>query len=144
MFKKTIALVVLITTGCYTVEPLMTATPPAGTDLVLTLTDKGSTDMAAVVGPRSSGISGKYLGETADSLYLSVSAVAQQNGNEQFWQGERIAVPRSAVATMRERKLSVAKSALAVGAVVAALAGISAVIVNGNSGSHSTTVVKGQ
>jgi hypothetical protein len=142
--KKTIAFLVLITTGCYTVLPITSSPPPAGTDLVLTLTDQGSSAMAAVIGPKSSGISGKYLGESSDSLYLGVSAVSQQDGNEQFWKGERVGVPRSAIATMRERKISMAKSALVAGAVVAALIGVSAAVSNGGAGSHSGTTVKGQ
>lgn len=143
-FKKTIAVIVLVTTGCYTAIPLASSPPPLGTDLVITLTDQGGPQLAAVLGPRVTGLSGKYLGESGDSLYLGVSTVALQNGNEQFWNGERVGVPKSLVAMTRERKVSVVKSALVVGALIAVLGAITAVVSSGNAGTKSTPPPKGQ
>ena len=143
-FRKFTAFVVLIANACYTAVPLATDRPPQGTVLIVSLTDAGSAQMASVLGPKSVGLSGKYLGESGDSLVLGVSSVMQQSGNETFWQGERIAVPHSIIATVRERKASVAKSALIVGALVAVLVGITSVVSSGTPGQQGSPPPKGQ
>jgi len=143
-FRKSVAVLVLIANACYTAVPLTTDHPPAGTELIITLTDAGGPQLASVLGPKSTGLMGKYLGESGDTLFLGVSAVAQQGGNEQFWQGERIGVPRPIIATIRQRKASPAKSALLVGALVAVLVGISAAVSSGSPGQHGTPPPKGQ
>lgn len=143
-FRKSIAIGVLVTNACYTTVPLTTEHPIAGTELVVTLTDLGGPQMASVLGPKVTGLSGKFLSETGDSLYLGVATVMQTGGNEQFWQGERVGIPRSIIATLRERKGSTAKSALLVGAVVAVLASITALVSSGNPGTGSTPPPKGQ
>ncbi|MDQ6716787.1 MAG: hypothetical protein M3Z17_00400 [Gemmatimonadota bacterium] len=143
-FRKFTALVVLVANACYTAVPLTTERPPQGTVLIVSLTDAGSAQMASVLGPKSSGLSGKYLGESGDSLLLGVASVLQQSGNESFWQGERVGVPHSLIATLRERKASVTKSALIVGALVAVLVGITSVVSSGNPGQQGSPTPKGQ
>ncbi len=133
-FRKFTAFAILIANACYTAVPLTTDRPPQGTVLIVSLTDTGSAQMASVLGPKSVGLSGKYLGESGDSLLLGVASVTQQSGNEAFWQGERVGVPHSIIATVRERKASTAKSALIVGALVAVLVGITSLVSSGNPG----------
>jgi hypothetical protein len=135
---------VLVANACYTAVPLTTQDPPRGTDLIATLTDAGAIQMASVLGPKSTGVTGKYLGQSGDSVFLGVSAVLQQNGNEVFWQGERVGVPRSIIATLRERKASTAKSALIVGALVAVLVGITSIVSSGSAGNQGSPPPKGQ
>ena len=142
--RKSVAICVLVTTACYTTVPLATEHPVTGSELVVTLTDAGAQQMASVLGPKVTGLSGKFLGESGDSLYLGVSSVSQASGNETFWQGERVGVPRPIIATLRERKASTMKSALLVGAVVAVLASITALVSSGSPGNNSTPPPKGQ
>lgn len=134
-YRKTIAVITLATTGaCYTSRPLESFPPPVGNDLIATLTDTGSAEMASVVGPRVTGISGRYLGLAGDSLLLSVKTVIKRDGNEEFWRGEQVGIPRSNVATLSRRQFSQLRSGLIVGGLVAALVGITSAVISANGG----------
>lgn len=134
-YRKTIAVITLATTGaCYTSRPLESFPPPVGNDLIATLTDTGSAEMASVVGPRVTGISGRYLGLAGDSLLLSVKTVIKRDGNEEFWRGEQVGIPRSNVATLSRRQFSQLRSALIVGGLVAALVGLTSAVISANGG----------
>jgi hypothetical protein len=135
-YRRTIATIALATTGaCYTSLPVESFPPPVGNDLVATLTDAGSAEMASVVGPRVTGISGRYLGLAGDSLLLSVKTVIKRDGNEEFWRGEQVGIPRSIVATLSRRQFSQVKSGLIVGGVIAALIGVTSAVISANGGS---------
>lgn len=137
-FRKLVAVITLSATmACYTGVPLDSFPPPQGTDLTLVLTDAGARDLAAVVGPKVTGIQGRYLKQSGDSLYLGISAITQQGGNEQYWEGERVGVPRLSIATIRERQLSVGKSVLITLGVLAVLVGIRSIAALGNPGSNT-------
>jgi len=106
-----------------------------GNDLVAMLTDSGASEMASVVGPRVRGLTGRYLGLEGDTLLLSVKTVIMRDGNEVFWRGEQVGVPRANVASLSRREFSRAKSSLIVGGVIAALVGITGLVYSGHAGS---------
>lgn len=134
-FRKTVAVITLATTGaCYTSRPLESFPPLVGNDLIATLTDTGSAEMASVVGPRVTGISGRYLGLAGDSLLLSVQTVIKRDGNEEFWRGEQVGIPRSNVATLSRRQFSQLRSGLIVGGLAAALLGLTSAVISANGG----------
>jgi len=138
-YRRTIAVITLATTGaCYTSLPVESFPPPVGNDLVAMLTDTGSADMASVVGPRVTGVSGRYLGLAGDSLLLSVKTIIKRDGNEEFWRGEQVGILRSNVATLRRRQFSPVKSGVIVGALVAALVGLTSVVIS-SSGNRTGT-----
>jgi hypothetical protein len=135
-YRRTVAVVVLVTTGaCYNSRPLESFPPALGNDLVAMLTDSGASEMASVVGPRVRGLTGRYLGLQSDTLLLSVRTVIMRDGNEVFWRGEQVGLPRANVASLSRREFSRAKSSLIVGAVIAALVGITGVVYSGHAGS---------
>jgi hypothetical protein len=114
--------------------PVESFPPPVGNDLVAMLTDVGSVEMASVVGPRVTGVSGRYLGLAGDSLLLSVKTVIKRDGNEEFWRGEQVSIPRSIVATLQRRQFSPVRSGAIVGGVVALLVGITSAVISGSAG----------
>ncbi len=137
-FRKLVAVITLATTGaCYTSVPLESFPPAPSSDLVAMLTDTGSAGLASVVGPRVTGLSGRYLGVSGDSLLLSVKTVIKRDGNEEFWRGEQVAVPRPSVATLSIRRFSAVKSGAIVGGIVAALVGITSLVYSGHAGSST-------
>jgi len=139
-FRKVAAVVTLATTGaCYTSVPLNSFPPAPGTELVAMLTDTGSIEMASVVGPKVTGLSGRYLGLSGDSLLLGIRTVIKPDGNEEFWKGERVAVPRSLVANLSQRRFSPVKSGAIVGVLVAALVGITSIVFSGHAGTSTKT-----
>lgn len=135
-FRKTIGVIMLMTTGaCYTSLPVESFPPPIGNDLVAMLTDTGAAEMASVVGPRVTGLSGRYIGLAGDTLLLSVKTVIKRDGNEEFWRGEQVGVRRSNVATLSRRQFSPVKSSAIVGGVIAAIVGITSAVISGHAGS---------
>jgi len=100
------------------------------------LTDNGAADLASVVGPRVTGLSGRYMGLSGDTLMLSVKTVIKTDGNEEFWKGERVGVPRSDIAHLSRRDFSSAKSLAIVGGIVGALVAITGIVYAGSPGSH--------
>jgi hypothetical protein len=136
-FRRAVGLITLATTGaCYTSLPLESFPPAVGNDLVAMLTDTGSAELASVVGPRVTGLSGRYLGLAGDTLLLSVKTVIKRDGNEEFWKGEQVGVPRSDVASLSRRQFSSVKSGMIVGGIVAALFAITGLVYAGTAGSH--------
>ena len=136
-FRRAIGVITLATTGaCYTSLPLESFPPAVGNDLVAMLTDTGSAELASVVGPRVTGLSGRYLGLAGDTLLLSVKTVIKRDGNEEFWKGEQVGIPRADVASLSKRRFSSVKSGVIVGGVVAALVAITGLVYAGTAGSH--------
>jgi len=101
------------------------------------LTDTGAAQLASAVGPRVTGLSGRYLGQSGDTLLLSVKTVIKRDGNEEFWRGEQVGVPRSTVSSLSRREFSSAKSGAIVAAVVAAIVGIAGLVYGGHTGSST-------
>ena len=136
-FRRAVGLITLATTGaCYTSLPMESFPPAVGNDLVAMLTDTGSAELASVVGPRVTGLSGRYLGLAGDTLLLSVKTVIKRDGNEEFWKGEQVGIPRADVASLSKRRFSSVKSGVIVGGVVAALVAITGLVYAGTAGSH--------
>jgi len=136
-YRRTVAVIALATTGaCYTSYPLESFPPAVGNDVVAMLTDNGAADLASVVGPRVSGLSGRYMGLSGDTLMLSVKTVIKRDGNEEFWKGEQVGVPRADVSHLSRRDFSSAKSFAVVGGVIAALVAITGLVYAGTAGTH--------
>ncbi len=115
---------VLALVGCYRYSSLDEPAPEAGARLEVQLTDSGSAALAAAVGPRVTQIHGDLAGRRADALELSVVGVRFYDGQENYWKGERVIVPRSAIATVRQRRLSMPRTVLVAGAIVFAAASV--------------------
>jgi hypothetical protein len=136
-YRRTVAVITLATTGaCYTSHPLETFPPAVGNDVVAMLTDNGAADLASVVGPRVTGLSGRYMGLSGDTLMLSVKTVIKRDGNEEFWKGEQVGIPRADVSHLSRRDFSSAKSFAIVGGIVAALVAITGIVYAGSPGTH--------
>jgi hypothetical protein len=136
-FRRITAVIALATTGaCYTAHPLESFPPVVGNDVVAMLTDAGAANLAGVVGPKVTGLSGRYMGLSGDTLMLSVKTVIKRDGNEEFWKGEQVGIPRADVANLSRRDFSSVKSVAVVGAVIAALVAITGIVVSGKAGTN--------
>lgn len=132
--KLTAVITLATTTACYSSVPLPSFPPPVNTDVVATFTDTGAVRMTSVLGPKLSGFSGRFLGLTGDSLIVSMKTVIKSDGNEEFWRGEQIQVPRETLANIRARTFSATRSGVIVGALVAGLIGITSIVFAGHTG----------
>lgn len=124
--------------GCYTVEPLVTASRP-GQELVVQISDAGSAKLAQYLGPGVSVINGRFITMVGDTLKVAVSSTETRTGDAHFWQGEEISVAKDLIATLSEKKLSPVRSIFAAGAAIAA-ATLIKVGFGGSSGGGKTTL----
>jgi hypothetical protein len=117
--------------------PLRTS-PEAGERVRVSLTDQGSVDLAQYLGRDIGSVDGKFLGGDDSALTLSVIQVSTRAGDDHFWKGETVKLPRVAVATVEGRKLSFWRSGLIASALVGGVAFIAGSGITGNSGGKTT------
>ena len=110
---------VLLLCGCYANVPL-TTTPDIGSRVHVALTDQGSVDLSEYLGRNVASVDGKLLQSSDSALSLSVIQVSTRSGDEQFWKGESVTLPKRTIATVQRRKLSFWRSGLIGGALLAA------------------------
>jgi hypothetical protein len=134
----TAAALALLCTGCRSYVPVVPGQLAPGTTARVTLTDRGSVELARSLGPRGELLEGRVMESGDSALVLAVSTVVRQNGVEESWTGERLLVPQSYVASTTMPKLSTWRSVLLTGGVLAGLAAIAAAIEGSND-----NVVKG-
>jgi hypothetical protein len=122
MFRRSTLVLPLLLAGCYVYRPMTGTTPPTGDRIRLTLTDAGTANLAAQLGPSTTELSGRVVHDSADAYLISVLGTRGRNGMEADWRGEQVAVPRSLVAHMEQRHFSRTRTVLmGVGTVVAIL-----------------------
>jgi hypothetical protein len=130
---RIVPLVAILLCGCYVNVPLST-TPDPGERVHVLLTDQGSVDLAQYLGRNIGSVDGRLLSGDDSTLTLSVSQVTSRTGDEDYWKGETVNLPRRTVATVQGRKLSFWRSGLIGSALVGGLAIIVGSGVTGNSG----------
>jgi hypothetical protein len=113
-------------TGCYTNRMIVNETMTPGTEVALSITDRGRVGLGERVGPGAMTVTGRLVGRT-DSMYvLRVSSVDFINAGTSHWSGEELKVPRDYVSTVAERSFSRSRSWLMAGVVVGAIVVIAA------------------
>jgi hypothetical protein len=125
--------------GCYESVPVEINRVEPGTKIRVTLTDAGADSLARYLGPGVERVDGKLINTTDERLALGVTSIAMKSGQDQYWKGETVAIPRSALATVQQRKVNKPKSLLLGGAFIAALASLRLTGVVGGNGSGSGT-----
>jgi hypothetical protein len=107
--------------GCYTYRPLATPEPLQGSRVSAQLTGQGSVDMAGQIGPDVLHVEGDVVAVDSSGLELVVHEIESFRGIRSDWQGERVKIPRQAVAGMQERRLSVGGTGLMGGVIAGSL-----------------------
>ncbi|HEU4584702.1 MAG TPA: hypothetical protein VFR95_03085 [Gemmatimonadaceae bacterium] len=110
----------------------------------MSLTDQGSVDLARYLGRNIGSVDGRLLQGTDSLLTLSVIQVSTRAGDEQFWKGEAVKLPRPAIASVEGRKLSFWRSGLIASALVGGIAFVAASGISGNSGGRTSPAPPGK
>ena len=118
-----VALIALVS-GCYKYVPVEPNGPPSGVRANLVLSDAGTVEMARWVGPSTRAIEGDVVSANAEGLTMAVRRLERRDGVEEFWKGEEVTVPRAAVASYTERKLSRSRTALLTAGALALALGV--------------------
>jgi hypothetical protein len=113
-------------TGCYQYRyagPVESVEPMAGRRVTLRLTDQGTANLAGQVGGGIVAIEGEIVGADEDQLEVAITSTEDTRRNTADWKGERVSVPRHAVASVRERRFSAGATGLAGALFVGGIAG---------------------
>ncbi|HLB11170.1 MAG TPA: hypothetical protein VK617_16655, partial [Gemmatimonadaceae bacterium] len=105
-----------------------------GTKLRVSLTDLGADSLARYLGRGVETIDGKLISTTETGVSLAVTQVSTRSGQDQFWKGETVVIPRSSLGTVQARRVNKLKSLLLSGAFVVALTTLRLTGVVGNNG----------
>jgi hypothetical protein len=112
--------------ACYSYRPIDTVAPKPGTRIALTLTREGSGALAVQLGPQATHVEGELLEADSSGLRLAVRRVEDPRRLGTVWKGEAVTIPREAIASVSERRLSIGATAilggLAVGGMIGAYA----------------------
>ena len=137
---KAITLAALVTmTGCYSYHPAPARLVEPGTDVQIHLTEAMDVELASVTVRDVVQVQGQLTDWTSggEAMIFTTSLLAR-SGVTQQTQSEVVAIPEVQIEVMEAPKLDGMKTAVVVGAGVAALIGIIAVISGqGNTGGGS-------
>jgi len=103
----------LLTTGCYTLQPVAVAEPAAGTRLAFAINDVGRVALGGSMGPALLKVNGTLVNKQEDDYFVSVSGVDLLQGGFQTWAGETVRINSSFVSAVYERKFSKGRTILA-------------------------------
>lgn len=124
MRVSTVLIVSVMVSACYSYLPAERSILRPGTVVRAELTDSGSLVLSSYLGPGTASVDGELLSASDDSLKLAVTAATNRRGIENFWSGEQVVLPRAVISTLRERRLSPVRTALAFGGGLAAAVGV--------------------
>ena len=113
-------LVAPLLVGCYVYQPVADVSPAPGQRVRLTLTDSGTANLAAELGPSTELLSGRLLSDSTGGYLVSVSGTQKRGGVETGWKGEQVIVPQPYVARFEQRRFSRTRTILMGVATVAA------------------------
>jgi hypothetical protein len=134
MRTRSLAPMLCILCACYESVPTELGRVQPGLKLRVSLTDMGADSLARYLGPGVETIDGKLISTTATGVSLAVTQVSMRSGQEQFWKGETVVIPRSSLGTVQSRRVNKLKSFLIAGASVVALASLKLAGVGGSNG----------
>lgn len=110
-----------VTTGCYTLTPVVNTGVPAGSRVALHITDAGRVALGGSMGPEIDLVEGRLVQRSDTAYVLSVSGVRFLRGGEQRWNGERISVRNEHVSGVSEQRLSKLRTGVLGAASIAAV-----------------------
>ena len=107
-----------ILTGCYSLQPVRSATLQVGTKVAFDVNDAGRVNLGGTIGPEVGRINGLLIGKDNGEYVVAVSGIQFLRGGEQVWSGERVGIKSEYVVTTYERRFSRGRTtALSVAAV---------------------------
>ena len=133
-----IALPSLLLCGCVSYRELGTLTPARGSEVVATLTQPLAIPLEEVTVREVNVASGRVTYADADSLVLAVQQFSATSGARHPGLGTHVTIERDRIATLRQRKVATARTALllavGVGALVAIVTSVGPLFGSGSNG----------
>lgn len=132
-FGGVVTALVMAFTSCYTTIPVSVA-PSRGAELVLDMTSQATERMGGFLGRGTVSVRGRLVDWEPDSVVVAMLATQIARGDEQLWKGERVAIPREAVARITERRVNRGRTSLAILGAVTLIATAVGIISGGIGG----------
>jgi hypothetical protein len=85
------------------------------------LTAPGAAALASTIGPSATGLNGRVITRAANDMTLAVTQIERSNGPEQFLKGDPVSFSLGNIAGLQRRSFDKARTALAIGGVIAAV-----------------------
>jgi hypothetical protein len=118
--KLLAAFALALTSACYDVQPMVSATPAPGTRLALSINDTGRVALGGTMGPEIRRVEGNLLDRDENTYLLAVTGVNLLNGDFQKWDGETVRIQSNMVNGLYERRFSKGRTIAFVGLVALA------------------------
>lgn len=127
--------------ACYTYRPVDTVSPTPGKRIALTLTPEGVKVFTLQLGPQATYVEGDVLQADSTAVRLALRRVEDSRRTGTKWNGEEVTIPREAIASVSERRLSIGATAIASGLAVGGVLGAYAAF--GTSGGADGVAIPG-
>ena len=100
------AAALVLTSGCYSVEPIAAAKPVPGTRVQMAINDEGRVALGGSMGPEIRRVEGNLMSQQDNEYVVSVTGVNYVNGLYQPWKGETVRIDSRLVSGFYEKKFS--------------------------------------
>lgn len=117
-----VAVTLLVSTGCYTMQPVSEQPFPLGITVELVINDAGRAALRPMMGPEVAKVQGRLVQKDSVGYTLAVTQLGLLRDGTQVWSGERVSIKSEYVNSVAERRFSRARTAVVTAAVLGVVA----------------------
>lgn len=106
------------TTGCYRYDPVTSISPSGTGPIRAELTDGGTANLAASVGPSVVALEGRIVEQNATRFTLAVTGSQTRDRQTREWQGETVQIAFSDVAHFSVRRFDTKRTVITAAGII--------------------------
>ena len=117
-----VAVTLLVSTGCYTMQPVSEQPFPVGITVELVINDAGRAALRSMMGPEVAKVQGRLVQKDSTGYTVAVTQLGLMRDGTQVWSGERVSIKSEYVNSVTERRFSRGRTAVVTAAVLGVVA----------------------
>ena len=117
-----VAVTLLVSTGCYTMQPVSEQPFPVGITVELVINDAGRAALRPMMGPEVAKVQGRLVQKDSTGYTVAVTQLGLLRDGTQVWSGERVSIKSEYVNSVTERRFSRGRTAVVTAAVLGVVA----------------------
>ena len=117
-----VAAILIVSTGCYTVQPVTGQPLPLGMTVEMVINDAGRAALRPMMGPEVVKVQGRLVQLDSAGYTLAVTQLGLLRDGTQVWSGERVSIKSEYVNSVAERRFSRGRTAVLTAAVLGVVA----------------------
>ena len=117
-----VAVTLLVSTGCYTMQPVSEQPFPVGITVELVINDAGRAALRSMMGPEVAKVQGRLVQKDSTGYTVAVTQLGLLRDGTQVWSGERVSIKSEYVNSVTERRFSRGRTAVVTAAVLGVVA----------------------